>query len=45
MTAYLSICDDDDIDLGDLLDTANDLADLMKGMISRRDNDSCGGIR
>jgi len=33
MNAYLSICDDNDLDLGDLLDTANDLADLMKGMI------------
>jgi len=33
LNAYLSTCDDNDIDLGDLLDTANDLADLMKGMI------------
>jgi len=33
LSAYLSVCGDDDLDLGDLLDTANDLADLMKGMI------------
>jgi len=33
LTAFLETVDEDDLDLGDLLDTANDLADLMKGLI------------
>jgi len=33
LTAYLDAVDDDDIDLGDLLGCATDLADLMRGMI------------
>jgi len=33
LTAFLDSVDDDDIDLGDLLGCATDLADLMRGMI------------
>lgn len=35
LSAFLDACDEDDLDLGDLLDTANDLADLMKGLIGQ----------
>eukprot|EP01123_Difflugia_compressa_P008128 TRINITY_DN234_c0_g1_i1.p1 TRINITY_DN234_c0_g1~~TRINITY_DN234_c0_g1_i1.p1 ORF type:complete len:1969 (+),score=675.63 TRINITY_DN234_c0_g1_i1:264-5909(+) len=34
LTAFLDSVDDDDLDLGDLLGCATDLADLMRGMIT-----------
>jgi len=33
LTAYLDVVDEDDLDLGDLLGCATNLADLMRGMI------------